>query len=199
MEAFIGNEQWQFFLGLRLSFLIPVWVRWMVTFWATVWAQTLTGGLTNRCWKLVAADGTEYVWRPITWLLRRSSLSSWRVSSALCYWSPRYRIGPIVIMSKAYWLNGLRVRRALRRLRAYDLLVVRWFRCIWLIRHDCCPTASALQRELIITGAYSLMRFIRLKPAPRFIKRARGPSIPSVESVFVSFDLGYNLWRTKMD
>lgn len=29
-------------------------------------AQTLTGGLTNRCWKLVSAGGTEYVWRPIT-------------------------------------------------------------------------------------------------------------------------------------
>ena len=29
-------------------------------------AQTLTGGLTNRCWKLVSADGTAYVWRPIT-------------------------------------------------------------------------------------------------------------------------------------
>jgi len=29
-------------------------------------AQTLTGGLTNRCWKLVSVNGAEYVWRPIT-------------------------------------------------------------------------------------------------------------------------------------
>lgn len=29
-------------------------------------AQTLTGGLTNRCWKLVSADEKAYVWRPIT-------------------------------------------------------------------------------------------------------------------------------------
>lgn len=29
------------------------------------YAQTLTGGLTNRCWKIVAGD-RAFVWRPAT-------------------------------------------------------------------------------------------------------------------------------------
>nr|WP_319555838.1 thiamine kinase [uncultured Vibrio sp.] len=28
--------------------------------------QTLTGGLTNRCWRLEASDGQAYVWRPLS-------------------------------------------------------------------------------------------------------------------------------------
>ncbi len=28
--------------------------------------QTLTGGLTNRCWRLESSDGQEYVWRPLS-------------------------------------------------------------------------------------------------------------------------------------
>ncbi|NVC93021.1 thiamine kinase [Vibrio natriegens] len=28
--------------------------------------QTLTGGLTNRCWRLETADGQAYVWRPLS-------------------------------------------------------------------------------------------------------------------------------------
>ncbi len=28
--------------------------------------QTLTGGLTNRCWRLQSSDGSAYVWRPLS-------------------------------------------------------------------------------------------------------------------------------------
>ncbi len=28
--------------------------------------KTLSGGLTNRCWRLVSADGSDYVWRPFS-------------------------------------------------------------------------------------------------------------------------------------
>lgn len=39
------------------------------------YAQTLTGGLTNRCWKVVAADGFAYVWRPNTPITKAFSIS----------------------------------------------------------------------------------------------------------------------------
>ena len=29
-------------------------------------AEILTGGLTNRCWRIIAQDGRSYVWRPIS-------------------------------------------------------------------------------------------------------------------------------------
>ncbi|RTZ16531.1 thiamine kinase [Vibrio aquaticus] len=39
------------------------------------YAQTLTGGLTNRCWKVVATDGKAYVWRPTTPITKAFSIS----------------------------------------------------------------------------------------------------------------------------
>ncbi|WP_039958150.1 phosphotransferase [Vibrio sinaloensis] len=39
------------------------------------YAQTLTGGLTNRCWKIVAYDGHAYVWRPNTPITKAFSIS----------------------------------------------------------------------------------------------------------------------------
>lgn len=42
---------------------------------APEFAQTLTGGLTNRCWKVVLPSGQAYVWRPITPITKAFSIS----------------------------------------------------------------------------------------------------------------------------
>ncbi|EKO3501157.1 phosphotransferase [Vibrio fluvialis] len=39
------------------------------------YAQTLTGGLTNRCWKVVCSQGKAYVWRPTTPITKAFSIS----------------------------------------------------------------------------------------------------------------------------
>ncbi len=39
------------------------------------YAQTLTGGLTNRCWKIVLPDESAFVWRPTTHLTKAFSIS----------------------------------------------------------------------------------------------------------------------------
>jgi thiamine kinase len=39
------------------------------------YAQTLTGGLTNRCWKVVSQDGHAHVWRPATHITKAFSIS----------------------------------------------------------------------------------------------------------------------------
>lgn len=39
------------------------------------YAQTLTGGLTNRCWKVVLSENESYVWRPVTSITKAFSIS----------------------------------------------------------------------------------------------------------------------------
>lgn len=39
------------------------------------YAQTLTGGLTNRCWKVVTSNGQSFVWRPTTNITKAFSIS----------------------------------------------------------------------------------------------------------------------------
>ena len=39
------------------------------------YGQTLTGGLTNRCWKVVESNGNAYVWRPTTAITQAFSIS----------------------------------------------------------------------------------------------------------------------------
>ncbi|WP_260259247.1 phosphotransferase [Vibrio intestinalis] len=39
------------------------------------YGQTLTGGLTNRCWKVVTQSGDAYVWRPTTPITQAFSIS----------------------------------------------------------------------------------------------------------------------------
>ncbi|QXO19098.1 MULTISPECIES: phosphotransferase [Vibrio] len=42
------------------------------------YAQTLTGGLTNRCWKVVCSQGKAYVWRPTTLITKAFSISRYQ-------------------------------------------------------------------------------------------------------------------------
>ncbi len=50
------------------------------------YAQTLSGGLTNRCWKVVLTNGECYVWRPDSQVLKAFSISRFqehRILSAI--------------------------------------------------------------------------------------------------------------------
>ncbi|RQW63246.1 phosphotransferase [Vibrio viridaestus] len=58
--------------------------------------ETLTGGLTNRCWKVHTHDGQEFIWRPVTSLTRKLAISrqqEYLILGALqknaCYFSPK--------------------------------------------------------------------------------------------------------------
>lgn len=58
------------------------------------YAQTLTGGLTNRCWKVVSQDGQPYVWRPATHITKAFSISrfqEYQILAAIesCQLSPK--------------------------------------------------------------------------------------------------------------
>ncbi len=60
------------------------------------YAQTLTGGLTNRCWKIVCQQGRSYVWRPTTPITKAFSISrfqEYQILKAIC----DTHIGPMPI------------------------------------------------------------------------------------------------------
>lgn len=75
------------------------------------YAQTLTGGLTNRCWKVVESNGQAYVWRPTTAITQAFSISrfqEYQILSAIqdSGISPK----PIFINEKGLlveWLEGI--------------------------------------------------------------------------------------------
>lgn len=55
--------------------------------------QTLTGGLTNRCWKLISAEGHAYVWRPTTPITQAFSISRFQEYQILSAIEP-LKLGP---------------------------------------------------------------------------------------------------------
>ncbi|WP_165310813.1 phosphotransferase [Vibrio ziniensis] len=57
------------------------------------YAQTLTGGLTNRCWKVVSQKGKAYVWRPTTAITKAFSISRLQEHQILKAIEPTH-IGP---------------------------------------------------------------------------------------------------------
>ncbi|UPQ88896.1 phosphotransferase [Vibrio sinaloensis] len=54
------------------------------------YAQTLTGGLTNRCWKVVTAEGVAYVWRPNTPITKAFSISRFQEYQILAAIEPSH-------------------------------------------------------------------------------------------------------------
>ena len=74
------------------------------------YAKTLTGGLTNRCWKIVLSNGDAFVWRPTTAITQAFSISrfqEYQILSTIQHsgLSPK----PIFINEKGLlveWLDG---------------------------------------------------------------------------------------------
>lgn len=60
------------------------------------YAQTLTGGLTNRCWKIVCAEDKAYVWRPTTVITKAFSISRFQEYQILKSIEPTH-IGPAAV------------------------------------------------------------------------------------------------------
>lgn len=77
-----------------------------------IYAQTLVGGLTNRCWKVTCANGNCYVWRPITEITKTFSISrrqEFQILSALQHTSLIISPKPVLLTSQGLlveWLDG---------------------------------------------------------------------------------------------
>ncbi|ELV8623973.1 thiamine kinase [Vibrio cidicii] len=78
--------------------------------------QTVTGGLTNRCWKILDANGKAYVWRPASKVCQAFSISRYSEYQILAAIAP-LKIGPKPILVNEQgllveWLEGVTMRGA---------------------------------------------------------------------------------------
>ena len=73
-------------------------------------AETLTGGLTNRCWRIVSYQGESYVWRPDSLISHQFGISRVREYKLLeSLKSHQFAPKPILLNDKGLlveWLNG---------------------------------------------------------------------------------------------
>ena len=157
-------------------------------------AQTLTGGLTNRCWKLVFADGSEYVWRPITPITNAFFISrheEYQVLSAI----ERLGIGPspIVVNEQGLLVEWVAGDTLYEGLDIDDLLKT-------LISVHLVNTARLPLKPFSFTARVDhywlqLDAVHKTEVYSNIYKEWRTtPSIPSVELSLCHFDLGgYNL------
>ncbi|WP_428773694.1 phosphotransferase [Vibrio sp.] len=93
-----------------------------------LYAQTLTGGLTNRCWKVVCPDLKAYVWRPTTPITQAFSISRHQEYQLLCALAPS-AISPKAIHLNdrgllVEWLEGQLMDRTLSLGQLLDTLAV---------------------------------------------------------------------------
>lgn len=74
------------------------------------YAQTLTGGLTNRCWKVMCQHGLAYVWRPATAITKAFSISRFQEFQILkSIESTQIGPAPVIINDQGLlveWIEG---------------------------------------------------------------------------------------------
>lgn len=160
------------------------------------YAQTLTGGLTNRCWKVVTHRGA-YVWRPSTPITKAFSISrfqEYQILSALEHNpiapKPHYICEQGLLVD---WIEGIPLRDGLPFDDLLDTMVsvhqantqripVAPFNYTARVDHYWILIDDTLKSDSI-RGVYETWR--------------RAPSLADVGHVLCHFDLaGYNMVRT---
>ena len=157
-------------------------------------AQTLTGGLTNRCWKLETSDGKAYVWRPITSITDAFGISrheEYQVLLAI----ERLNIAPqpITINKQGLlveWVegetlyDGLPLEQLMRTLVSVHLVNTQR-----LPLHPFCFTARVDHYWLRLDEQHKGEEFEAI-----YRQWRSAPTLPPIENRLCHFDLGgYNL------
>jgi thiamine kinase len=157
-------------------------------------AQTLTGGLTNRCWKLVLADGTAYVWRPITPITKAFFISrheEYQVLSAI----ERLDIGPspIVVNEQGLLVEWIAGETLYEGLEQDDLL--KTLISVHLVNTARLPLQPFSYTARVDHYWLQLDAVHKTETCTKIYQEWRvAPSIPSVGLSLCHFDLGgYNL------
>ena len=159
-------------------------------------AQTLTGGLTNRCWKIEASDGQAFVWRPITSITEAFCISrheEYQVLSAI----EQLQIAPqpITINKQGLlveWVEGDTIHDNLSLQQLMRTLVsVHLVNTSRLPLHPFCFTARVDHYWLRLDKEHRSEEFETIYQQWR-----SAPSLPPMENTLCHFDLGgYNLVR----
>ncbi len=161
------------------------------------YAATLTGGLTNRCWKIVSMQGDAFVWRPSTDITKAFSISrfqEYQILSAISDSgiSPQ----PIHINDQGLlveWIEGESLSHSL----SFDALLDTMIRIHELntTRIPVAPfnyTARVDHYWMMLREEFKQPPYAELYEAWR-----KAPNIADVGSTLCHFDLaGYNMVET---
>ncbi|SDG74588.1 thiamine kinase [Vibrio xiamenensis] len=163
------------------------------------YARTLTGGLTNRCWKIVLRDGSAYVWRPTTHITQAFSISRIQEYQILTTIEPS-RIGPKPIYINGHgllveWIEGESLTKGL----SFESLLKS------LVRVHSFPTARIPIAPFNYTARVDHY-WIRLESRYKseayqaiYHKWRQAPSLVPVDLTLCHFDLaGYNMVDTPL-
>lgn len=160
--------------------------------------QTLTGGLTNRCWKLVSAQGEAYVWRPTTPITQAFSITrhqEYQVLSAI----ELLNIGPkpVLLNDKGLlveWLEGETLSDGLE----LDSLL-RTAISVHQVNTARIPLTPFCFTARVDHYWFQLDEQYRIEPYKSIYQELRSsPNIKGVENALCHFDLGgYNLVRNQ--
>ena len=162
------------------------------------YSQTLTGGLTNRCWKIVERSGRAYVWRPTTPITQAFSISraqEYQILTSIndCGFSPK----PVHLNGQGLlveWLEG----QSLTDNLSAELLIEA------LVNVHSLPTARLPVPPFNFTARVDHY-WMQLEPELKsegyqaiYKKWRNPPSLPPVELSLCHFDLaGYNMVGTE--
>lgn len=162
------------------------------------YAQTLTGGLTNRCWKIVASDGDAYVWRPATHITQAFSISRFQEYQILCAIESSL-LGPKAIHINdqgllVEWIEG----QSLTDTLSFDSLLKTMIKVhdVDTQRIPVAPfnyTARVDHYWMLLDSEY------KVEPYASIYNRWRSaPSLADVGQTLCHFDLaGYNMVKTE--
>ncbi|UUM31516.1 phosphotransferase [Vibrio japonicus] len=161
------------------------------------YALTLTGGLTNRCWKIVASNGDAFVWRPTTPITKAFSISRHQEHQILSAISES-KISPLPIFINdqgllVEWIEG----HALTHDLSFDSLLETMVRIHEL---DTRRIPVAPFNFTARVDHYWMMLREEFKHAPYdevYQTWRKAPSLADVGVVLCHFDLaGYNMVGT---
>ncbi|NVD06950.1 thiamine kinase [Vibrio sp. JPW-9-11-11] len=162
------------------------------------YAQTLTGGLTNRCWKVVTSEGLSYVWRPNTPITKAFSISRFQEYQILA------AIESSHIAPKAIFINdqGLLVDwvegQSLTNELSFDSLLKAMIK-IHALDTSRVPVAPFNFTARVDHYWMQLNEAYRCEPYQSIYQRWRSvPSLADVGHTLCHFDLaGYNMVKTE--
>ena len=159
-------------------------------------AQTLTGGLTNRCWKIETGEGKAFVWRPATSITEAFGISrheEYQVLSAI----EQLHIAPQAMTINKQgllveWVEGDTIHDDLSLQQLIRTLVsVHLVNTSRLPLHPFCFTARVDHYWLRLDKEHRGEEFEAI-----YQRWRSAPNLPPIENSLCHFDLGgYNLVR----
>ncbi|MGC9403445.1 phosphotransferase [Vibrio genomosp. F10 str. 9ZC157] len=163
-----------------------------------IYAQTLTGGLTNRCWKVVLPNNDCYVWRPITPITTAFAISriqEYQLLSSI----ESSRLGPKAIFVNEHgllveWIEGESLASGLN----FDSLL-KTMVAIHSLDTSRAPVAPFSFTARVDHYWLQIAEKYKNEDLKSLYQRYRSaPSLPDVGTALCHFDLaGYNMVKTE--